>query len=116
MTASDVDRPIVLLVQLFVHPGRVAEFHRFETEAARIMRRHGGRIERVIRPTGPAAAGPLPHEVHLVSFESAAGFEAYRADPELKALGALRESAIARTDVLVGVDGELYPGEAGPSR
>jgi hypothetical protein len=116
MTASESDRPIVLLVQLFVHPGRAAEFHRFETEAARIMRRHGGRIERVIRPTGPSAAGVLPHEVHLVSFRSAAGFESYRADPELRALGALRESAIARTDVLVGVDGEPYPGEATPLR
>jgi hypothetical protein len=116
MTASDSDRPILLLVQLFVHPGRATEFRRFETEAARIMRRHGGRIERVIRPTGPAAADALPHEVHLVSFGSAAGVEAYRADPELKALGALRESAIARTDVLVGVDGEPYPGEAGAAR
>jgi hypothetical protein len=115
MTAPDTDRPIVLVVQLFVRPGRAAEFHRFETEAARIMRRHGGRIDRVIRPTGPAPADALPHEVHLVSFASAAGFEAYRADPELKALGALRESAISRTEVLVGADGEPYPDEA-PAR
>ena len=116
MTAPDTDRPIVLLVQLFIHPGRAAEFRRFETEAARIMGRHGGRIDRVIRPTGPGPADALPHEVHLVSFASAAGFEAYRADPELRALGALRESAIARTEVLVGTDGEPYPGEAGPAR
>jgi hypothetical protein len=116
MTVSDTKRPIVLLVQLFIHPGRDAEFHRFETEAARIMRRHGGRIERVIRPTGPGRADVLPHEVHLVSFTSHAGFDAYRADPELKALGGLRESAIARTEVLVGTDGESYPGEAGPAR
>ena len=109
MTASDSDRPIVLLVQLFIHPGRAVEFQRFETEAARIMRRHGGRIDRVIRPTGPARTDALPHEVHVVSFRSAAGFEAYRVDPELKALGTLRESAIARTEVLVGTDGEPYP-------
>jgi hypothetical protein len=54
--------------------------------------------------------------VHLVSFRSAAGLEAYRADPELRALDALRESAIARTDVLVGVEGEPYPGEAASLR
>jgi hypothetical protein len=111
MTGLDADRPIVLLVQLFIHPGRAAELRRFETEAARIMRRHGGRIDRVIRPTGPARTDLLPHEVHVVSFTSAAGFDAYRTDPELKALGHLRDSAIARTEVLVGTDGEPYPVE-----
>ncbi len=50
-----------------------------------------------------------------MSFGSAAGFEAYRADPELKALGPLRESAIARTEVVVGTDGEPYPEEARPA-
>lgn len=98
---------IVLLAKLFVHPGRIAEFRRFETEAARIMRRHGGRIERVIRPTGPG--DDLPHEIHVVSFTSAAGFEAYRADPELAGLGALRASAIARTEVTMGTAGDPYP-------
>jgi hypothetical protein len=108
MATTDGDAAIVLLVQLFVRPGRATEFRRFETEAARIMRRHGGRIDRVIRPTGPALPDALPYEIHLVSFASAAGFEAYRADPELRALTALRESAIVRTDVTVGTDGEPY--------
>jgi hypothetical protein len=112
---TEAGRPIVLLVQLFIHPGRAAEFHRFETEAARIMRRHGGRIDRVIRPTGPVRDHPLPHEIHLVSFRSGVGFEAYRADPELKALGSLRESAIARTEVLEGTEGEPYSGEVDPT-
>ena len=87
MTTTGGDRAIVLLVELFVHPGREAEFRRFETEAARIMRRHGGRIDRVIQPTGPAHGAVLPHEIHLVSFASAAAFEAYRADPELRGAG-----------------------------
>ena len=108
MTSTDDDRAIVLVVSLFVHPGRETELHRFETEAARIMRRHGGRIERVIRPTGPAPEGSRPHEIHVVTFASAAAFEAYRADPEIRALGPLRESAIARTDVTMGVEVEPY--------
>ena len=108
MTTTGNDGGIVLLVELFVHPGRGAEFRRFETEAARIMRRHGGRIDRVIKPTAAAPGAALPHEIHLVSFASAAGFEAYRADPELRALAPLRESAIARTEVTVGIDGEPY--------
>ena len=112
MTTTGGSPRIVLLVELFVHPGRVAEFRRFETEAARVMRRHGGRIERVIRPTGPARGDALPHEIHLVSFDSAAGLEAYRGDPELRALAPLREAAIARTEVTIGTDGEPYPGDA----
>jgi uncharacterized protein (DUF1330 family) len=116
MATTDGDRAIVLLVQLFVRPGRTAEFRHFETEAARITRRHGGRIDRVIRPTGPARGDAVPHEIHLVSFSSAAGFEAHRADPELAALAPLRESAIARTEVTVGTDGEPYPEDAGSPR
>jgi hypothetical protein len=103
---------IVLVVELFIHPGRVDEFRRFETEAARIMRRHGGRIDRVIRPTGPARPTGLPHEIHLVRFASAAGLEAYRVDPDLRALAPLRESAIARTEITMGVDSPAYDGEA----
>jgi uncharacterized protein (DUF1330 family) len=109
MTTTGGNQAILLLVELFVHPGRAAEFRRFETEAARIMRRHGGRIDRVIRPTGPARGDALPHEIHLVSFASAAGLEAYRADPELRALAPLREAAIARTEVTTGTDGDPYP-------
>ena len=110
MTTTGGGQPIVLLVELFVHPGRAAEFRRFETEAARIMRRHGGRIDRVIQPTSAAHGVELPHEIHLLSFASAAGLESYRGDPELLALAPLRESAIARTVVTVGTDGPPYGG------
>jgi uncharacterized protein (DUF1330 family) len=116
MTTTDDGRAIVLLVQLFVRPGRAAEFRRFETEAARIMRRHGGRIDRVIHPNRPGTGRGRPTRDPLVSFASAAGFEAYRADPELAALAPLRESAIARTEVTVGTDGEPYAESAGSPR
>jgi uncharacterized protein (DUF1330 family) len=99
---------LVLVARLFIHPGRAAEFRQFETAAARIMARHGGRIEHVIRPTGPADERPLPHEIHVISFPDAERFAAYRADPELGALAALRESAIARTEITIGEAGEPY--------
>ena len=53
---------IVLVVHLYVNPGRADEFRRFETAAARIMGRYGGRIERVVRPTAGAAGAPVPDE------------------------------------------------------
>jgi hypothetical protein len=105
---TDGGRPIVLLVELFVRPGREADFHRFETAVARVMRLHRGRNDRVIRPTGPRRADALPHEIQLVLFASAVDLEASRADPELRALAPLRESAIARTEVTMATDGEPY--------
>ena len=100
MTASRT----VLIVTLFVHEGREAEFDEFERQAARIMARHGGRVERVIRPTAVLPAGPLPREIHVVTFPDLAAFDAYRADAELVALAPLRAAAIARTDVTIGHD------------
>jgi uncharacterized protein (DUF1330 family) len=103
-----LDSGVLLVVQLHVRPGREAQFRQFETEAARIMRRHGGRIERVIRVTAAAPGSAMPHEVHAVAFPSLERFEAYRADPDLARLASLRQSAIARTDVVIGQAGEAY--------
>ncbi|MGE0681458.1 MAG: DUF1330 domain-containing protein [Candidatus Binatia bacterium] len=99
---------ILILAQLFIHPGREGEFRRFETEAARIMRKHGGCIERVIRPTVGVQEEALPYEVHLLSFPSMEQFTAYRADVDLAKLTDLRQSAIARTEVIIGEEGEPY--------
>lgn len=99
---------ILVIVSLVIHPGQEIAFRQFETQAARIMARHGGRIERVIRPTGGMPAGELPHEFHLVSFPSPDDFAAYRADPDLAALAPLRQAAIARTTIVVGAEGEAY--------
>ena len=97
---------IVLVASLFIHPGREAEFRQFETEAASIMQKYGGGIDRVIRPTVSAQAASVPHEIHLVSFPSMEQFDAYRGDSDLAKLAPLRQSAIARTEVIIGEEGE----------
>ncbi|MCC7264640.1 MAG: DUF1330 domain-containing protein [Candidatus Latescibacteria bacterium] len=99
---------MLLLARLFIHPGQEEAFRQFETVAARIMARHGGRIERVIRPLSALPESPLPHEIHLVSFPSQEHFAAYRADAELAALAPLRQQAIARTELVIGVEGEPW--------
>lgn len=102
-------KPVLLvLARLFIHPGQEEAFRRFETAAARIMARYGGRIDRVIRPLSALPASPLPHEIHLVCFPSQEQFDAYRADAELAALAPLRQRAIARTELLLGGEGEAY--------
>ncbi len=103
-----MDSRFVLLASLFIHPGREVEFRQFETEAARIMRIYGGRIELVIRPHTSVPPGFSPYEVHVVSFPSIEQFEAYRGDGELAALAPLRQSAIARTEIIIGEEGEPY--------
>jgi uncharacterized protein (DUF1330 family) len=99
---------IVLVASLFIHPGREVEFRQFETEAARIMQKYGGRIERVIRPTTSGQSDSSPHEIHLVSFPSVERFEAYRRDAALATLAPLRQRAVARTEVIIGKEGEPY--------
>ena len=103
-----MDSAVVLVVCLFIQPGREVAFRKFETEAARVMQRYGGRIDRVIRPTVPAGEDPLPHEIHIVSFPSLKRFEAYREDQDLVKLASLRQSAIARTEVTIGEEGDPY--------
>ncbi len=99
---------IVLVVRLFVRPRREAAFREFEGRAARIMRRYGGRIDRVIRPISSANEDVLPHEIHVLSFPSLERFEAYRGDRDLAKLASFRRSAIVRTEVTVGEEGEPY--------
>jgi hypothetical protein len=106
--AGAAEPPIVLIVTLYVHRGRENEFRQFETRAAGIMRKHGGVIERVIRPDLGPSGTEVPYEIHLVTFPSTGAFAAYRSDPELVALGSLRELAIARTEVTIGHEGDPY--------
>jgi uncharacterized protein (DUF1330 family) len=100
---------LLLLARLFVHPGREAEFRQFESAAARIMARYGGRIEKVIRPLSSSPQESLPHEIHLISFPGQEAFDAYRADAELAGLAELRQRAILRTELVIGVEMASMP-------
>jgi hypothetical protein len=106
--------PITLVALLYVNAGREAEYERFETEASRIMGRHGGRIVHRIKLAAaektasssadrmPADGVPPPDEVHIVEFADAASLSRYRADPEIRALADLRAVAIRDTIVWQG--------------
>jgi|SRR4051812_49113242 uncharacterized protein (DUF1330 family) len=83
------------------------EFETFERAAARIMRRHGGAIERTVAVT-PARQAVTETEIHVVTFPDAERFAAYRADPELAALAELRERAVAAVTVYLGEEGPTY--------
>ena len=78
MTAEGANL-LTLVVALFVHPGRDAEFAQFEEQAADIMRRYGGRIDR------------------------------YQRDPDIVALADVRARAIRRTIVWRGATAGQFP-------
>lgn len=99
---------IIVVASLFIHPGREVEFRHFETAAAHVMKKYGGKIERVIRPTVSPSTNTLPYEIHVITFPSMERFEAYRTDADLAQLAPLRQAAIARTEVIVGAEREPY--------
>ncbi len=90
----------IRIVSLWIHAGQEAAFEAFEREAARIMAKHGGRIERAIRIVGLKADAPF--EVHVVSFPDRAASDSYANDPETETLRAGRAGIIARTKILEG--------------
>ena len=98
-----------VVVSLWIHPGRVVEFEAYEHKAARIMRRYGGVVRKVVRVSNanPSSDGQ-PFEVHVLGFPSLAAFNSYRADSELAGLAAERSAAISRTEVLLGEAGPTY--------
>lgn len=94
---------VTLVVSLFIHARREADFEQFESAAAAIMRRHGGAIERRVGFAAHAVPGQ-PHEVHIVTFPDRRSFEQYRGDADLLALADLRARAIRDTIVWTGED------------
>ena len=94
---------LTLVVALYVHEGREAQFEQFEAAAAEIMLRYGGTIERRIG-CATQAGEDGPHEIHVVTFPDEAAFEQYSGDADLNALAELRSSAIRETTVWRGTD------------
>lgn len=90
-------QPYEISVDLWISPGGEAGFRRYEDAAFTIMRRHGAVIRDVRRPNG--STPDLPDEVHHIAFPDRASFDAYVADPELRAMSELRERSVARAQV-----------------
>lgn len=74
-------------------------FELFETEAAEIMKSHGGRIDSAFRPNKTESSAV--DEVHVLKFPDLDAFERYKTDEKLQSLSALRESAINQTAVYI---------------
>ncbi len=100
---------MILLATLTVHPDRVEAFLAYERKAARIMEKHGGRIEKVIA-LDPDPEDIFYRETHVVSFPDEAALAAYRNDPEFTALAKEREACILATAIRRGMEAAGYHG------
>lgn len=98
---------LLVLAVLTVQRAAMADFEAYERLAMAILRRHGGKLERVVRV--PAADGVATfEEVHLLSFPDSAIFAGFRSDPELRAAAALRDASIVKTTIIEGREGPAY--------
>jgi hypothetical protein len=88
------------LVLIYLHPGQRDALRRYETLALPVFHRHGGQFERILRPAGAAADPDAPDEIHWLRFDSAAGLDAVRRDPEMVALAPLRETIVRKALLL----------------
>jgi uncharacterized protein (DUF1330 family) len=98
---------MILIATLTVHPDRIEVYRDYERMAAKIMERHGGRIERAIA-LDPDPEDAFYRETHVVSFPDEAALAAYRNDPEFKALATEREACILATAIRCGMNGPEY--------
>lgn len=98
---------MILIATLTIHPDRLDAFFEYERKAARIMERHGGKIEKAIA-LDPDPEDAFYRETHVVSFPDRTALAAYRSDPEFLALAKLRESCILATAIRYGKATEGY--------
>lgn len=101
--------PLYVLVRLWIHTGREAEFEAYERKVSRIMARYGGVIERAIRTSRASDDGSdEPFEVHVLQFPNRDLYDAYRNDSERLSLNGERARIIANTDSLAGTPAPTY--------
>ena len=102
---------MTLVVILTVRSEAVDKFRIFEQQAARVMAKHGGAIERTV-VIAPARPGEVLKEIHIVTFPNAQALGAYREDSDLKQVAHLRDEAVVQTEMFVGEDGPDYTHDA----
>jgi uncharacterized protein (DUF1330 family) len=94
------DGPITLSVLLWARPGAEDRLVGYEDQVLRLVADHGGDVLYRARSRSGSLGPDQPYEVHLIRFPSRAALERYRGDDRRAALGALREAAVARTEVV----------------
>lgn len=98
----------MLVISLWLKSENVADFEAYERQAARVLERHGGCIERAVRVIKQSDETDAPFEIHVVSFPNEQKFADYLADAETRQLADWRDRIIARTEILCGCEVNFY--------
>lgn len=98
---------MIQLTQLiYVLDGQEETFHQFEEKAIPIISKYNGRLTLRIRPTESSvieANIDVPHEVHLVEFDTEEDFERFKQDKEREQFLHLKEKSIKVSILYQGV-------------
>jgi hypothetical protein len=97
---------MIYITQLiYLAEGQEAVFNQFEDIAIPIISKYNGKL--LLRVRTPAqnvieAGIEIPYEVHLISFESAADFEAFKLDKDRRKYLHLKEQSIRSALLIKG--------------
>lgn len=98
---------MVLVVLLTVRAEAVEKFRAYERQAALVMAKHGGAIERAVEIPSETEGGPY-REVHILTFPDEAAYQAYAVDPDMAEWRSLREASVLKTEIMKGSEGPDY--------
>lgn len=87
--------PIRLCCLLWAHRGEAAALHAYEDRVLALISEHGGEVVHRALADAPGQ----PDEIQLFRFPNQASLDAYLNDERRTALGAERDTAVARTEV-----------------
>lgn len=94
MAVADGESELLLVAIVEMASGHEIAGQEYEDAVLALLDRHGGRVERRMRSTDSAA------EVHVIRFQSRAGYESFMVDPDRLASRAKTGDAAPTTRVL----------------
>jgi hypothetical protein len=98
---------MIYLTQLiYIHPGQEQAFHQFEDVAIPLIGKYNGKLLLRTRPAAESqVAGEWepPYEIHLVSFENEADFEAFKLDKGREKVLHLKDASVRKILLVKGI-------------
>jgi hypothetical protein len=103
------EETVLLVAVVDMASGHTETGRRYEDEVSMLLGRHGGSLEMRLRSTDSTA------EVHMIRFQSRAGYESFLIDPDRLALRDELGAAVPTTRVIEVAHDGVHSGPLGPS-